>query len=931
MSSKNIKGITIEIGGDTTKLGKELEKTEKQSKSLQKELNGVNTLLKYDPKNVTLVQQKQELLNKSIETTKSKLDTLKATQAQVQAQFDKGEITEEQYRDFQREIVATEQKLKNLTDQAKDFAKQSASGLKDAGEKVQKFGNKTTEVGKSLMPLTAGITVVGATAVASMDAVDEGLDTIATKTGATGEQAKEFGEIYKEILGEIPAEFGDVGAAIGEINTRLDFTGNKLKVASTDFLKFAKVNGIDVNSSVQLVTRAMGDAGIAADDYASLLDMLTIAGQKSGISIDSLATNLAKYGAPMRALGIDTENAIAMFAGWEKAGVNTEIAFSGMKKAISNWGAAGKDSTKEFAKTLEEIKKCPDIASATTKAIEVFGAKAGPDLADAIKGGRFEFETYIEALKNSKGAVESTYGAIVDEVDDAQVASQNFKVSMHDLGETISKIVGPILKSLSEKLKAIMDKFNSLSPEAKQIIVTIAGIVAVVGPLIMLVGSIITGIGSLITAIGTIKTAVAGLTIVQNGLNLSFLACPITWIVLAIAALVAAFVVLWNKCEWFRNFWIGLWEGIKTALGTAWTWMQSVFNAIVTTISAWVENIKVFFTNLWNAITTIFSPVIEFFQNIFSTIWNCIVAFVTAFIESATNTWNTIMTIISPIIDFIQGIVETIWSIITSIINVIILAITAAWEGIKVILTPVIEFFQNIWNGIVNIFNIVATWFGNKFNEAWNNIKIAFSFMVSFFSGIWNGIVGIFNVVATWFGNKFKEAWNNIKNAFSAVGSFFSGIWNTITGIFTKIGTTVGDAIGGAFKNVVNSIISFAQNTINGFIRSINWAIGAINNIPGVNITPLRELNIPKLKVGMANVPYDNYLALLHKGERVLTAEENKNYNKNSNVNQVINNEGDFVFKVDKFYNNRKDDVKSIAQEMGFYEKQYKMARGGVQ
>ena len=126
MSSKNIKGITIEIGGDTTKLGKELEKTEKQSKSLQKELNGVNTLLKYDPKNITLVQQKQELLNKSIETTKSKLDTLKATQAQVQAQFDKGEITEEQYRDFQREIVATEQKLKNLTDQAKDFAKQSA-------------------------------------------------------------------------------------------------------------------------------------------------------------------------------------------------------------------------------------------------------------------------------------------------------------------------------------------------------------------------------------------------------------------------------------------------------------------------------------------------------------------------------------------------------------------------------------------------------------------------------------------------------------------------------------------------------------------------------------------------------------------------------------------------------------------------------------
>lgn len=850
MSSKNIKGITIEIGGDTTKLGKALENTEKQSKNLQTELKGVNTLLKYDPKNVTLIQQKQELLNKSIETTKNKLDTLKATQAQVQAQFDKGEITEEQYRDFQREIIATEQKLKSLTNQAKDFAKQTASGLKEAGEKIQNFGNKTTSIGKSLMPISAGITVVGATAVASMDAVDEGLDTIATKTGATGEQAKEFGEIYKQILGEIPAEFGDVGAAIGELNTRLDLTGDKLKVASTDFLKFAKVNGMDVNSSVQLVTRAMGDAGIAADDYADLLDMLTVAGQKSGISIDTLTTNLAKYGAPMRALGIDTQNAIAMFAGWEKAGVNTEIAFSGMKKAISNWGAAGKDSTKEFAKTLDEIRKCPDIASATTKAIEVFGAKAGPDLADAIKGGRFEFETYIEALNNSKGTIESTYSAIVDEVDDAQIASQNFKVSMHDLGETISKMIGPILKSLSEKLKAIMDKFNSLSPEVKQIIVTIGGIVAVIGPLLIIVGSIITGIGNLVTAIGTIKTAVAGLTIAQNGLNLSFLSCPITWIVLAIAGLIAAFAILWNKCEGFRNFWINLWQQIKTSLGIAGEWVKSVFNAI----------------------------------------WNCIVSFITSFVNGITNMWNTIVTVLSPIIDFVKGIVETLWSIITSIINVIVLAVTAAWEGIKVALTPVIQFFQNIWNGIVNIFSIVATWFGNKFTEAWNNIK----------------------------------------NAFSTVGSFFSGIWHTVTGIFTQIGVAVGNAIGGAFRSVVNSIINFAQNTINGFIRSINWAIGVINNIPGVSIKPLRELNIPKLKVGMANVPYDNYLALLHKGERVLTAEENKNYNKNSNVKQVVNNEGDFIFKVDKFYNNRKDDIKSIAQEMGFYEKQYKLARGGV-
>lgn len=165
---------------------------------------------------------------------------------------------------------------------------------------------------------------------------------------------------------------------VGEINTRLDFTGEQLRAASVQFLKFAKVNGADVNTAVQLVTRAMGDAGISADRYGEILDALTVAGQKSGISIDTLAGNLAKYGAPMRALGIDTKNAIAMFAGWEKAGVNTEIAFSGMKKAISTWGASGKDSTVEFQKTLAAIKSAPSIASATSMAIDVFRSESGP-------------------------------------------------------------------------------------------------------------------------------------------------------------------------------------------------------------------------------------------------------------------------------------------------------------------------------------------------------------------------------------------------------------------------------------------------------------------------------------------------------------------------------------------------------------------------
>lgn len=420
-----------------------------------------------------------------------------------------GEISQENYRNLQREIINTESKLKQLQVEASKWTTAGRS-IEEFGNKVSNISNKIDKIGTTLTTrLTLPIAGMVTTAITSMDAVDEGLDTIATKTGATGAAAKELQEIFKEVASKVPGEFGDIGAAVGEINTRLDFTGDKLKTASVEFLKFAKVNGTDVNTSVQLVTRAMGDAGIKADDYASLLDMLTVAGQKSGISIDALTTNLAKYGAPMRALGIDTKNAIAMFAGWEKAGVNTEIAFSGMKKAISNWGKAGKDSTKEFSKTLDEISKCPDIAQATTKAIEVFGAKAGPDLADAIKGGRFEFQKYVEALDSGSGTLESTYKQIVDEVDDTQLAMQNAKIAMHDAGEIAAKSLGPALLDLSKKFKSLMERFDKLSDKEKKQILNITLMVAAIGPCVKIIGTLGKTVGTGIKTVGSFSQAIA--------------------------------------------------------------------------------------------------------------------------------------------------------------------------------------------------------------------------------------------------------------------------------------------------------------------------------------------------------------------------------------------------------------------------------------
>ena len=896
MASK-IQGITVEIGGDTTKLGNALKSVNTQSKTLQTELKGVNSLLKMDPSNVTLLKQKQDLLNQSIDNCKEKLEKLRSTQQQVQEQFDKGEITEEQYRDFQREIVSTENKLKSLENESKSFGSVGAQQVAVVGKEVQDLGSKVTAVGKGFSVVSAGIVAVGTASVGAFKEVDEGADIAIKATGAVGEQAKEIEKSYQNVASSIVGDFSDIGASLGEVNTRFGFTGQELEECTTQFIKFGEVTGADVTNAVQKVSRYMGDAGINSSEYSKVLDNLTVACQASGISMDALTETLVSYGAPMRALGFETEESIAIFSQWEKAGVNTSIAFSGMKTAISNWSSEGKDAREEFKKTLEEIKNCPDIASATTKAIEAFGKKAGPDLADAIKGGRFEYEDFLKLLQNSEGQLDGTYDEVIDGADDAKLAMQNMKLALSEIGNTIMTMLSPIIQKVSEYIKQFAEKWRNLSPEVQKVIVIIGGLVAAIGPVLIIIGKVMSSIGlimtngpQLVTMFGTIKTALSGV--------FSFItAHPV---ILVITAIIAAVTLLWNKCEWFRNLVIGLFDTIKNALSTAWDSIKAVWDFV-----------QPYFVALWEGIKASLQPVIDAVMGAFQAAWEFIKAI-----------W-----------DFVQPYFATLWEnikIIFSVVgNVIGGFFQTAWDVVKNIWNAVTGYFKAIFDTIKGIFSAVTEVFRGNFSGAWEAIKGIVNTWQQYFQNIWNGIKNIFGSVVNFFKNSFQSAWDGIKSIFNNVRGFFQGIWNTIKNIFTSIGTTIGNAIGGAFKNVVNSIINFAQNTINGFIRSINWAIGLINNIPGVNISKIRELNIPRLKVGMDNVPYDNYLALLHKGERVLTAEENKKYGKGNTDTNVNQNEYNFNLNIEKFENNRKQDVQELAEELGFYHKKYILAKGG--
>ena len=426
--------------------------------------------------------------------------------------------------------------------------------LEEMANKVQKVADKMTAAGGAITKgLTAPIAALGVASGAAWKELDEAYDGIAAGTGAVGEALDDLQNSFDNVYGSFQADSASTSIAIADINTRFGFTGAVLEKCAIKFLKFAEVNNTDVSTAIEKVSRHMGDAGLDASEYATVLDALTAASQGSGIAVDTLAENLTKYGAPMRALGFTTQESIALFAQWEKVGVNTEIAFSGMKKSISNWSAEGKDAKEEFKKMLAEIEAAPNIASATAKAIEVFGAKAGPDLADAIQGGRFSIESFLQVVEGSEGQLEATFEAMQDAPDKATIALNNLKIAGADLADVALTSLAPTLEDIVELVKEFTGWFQNLDEDTKEMIIKMALFAASIGPVILMLGKMAGGISSVVTLLTKLGPVLTATRTGIASVNAVLTKYPIFLVIGAIAAIITSMIHLYNTCDWFKE------------------------------------------------------------------------------------------------------------------------------------------------------------------------------------------------------------------------------------------------------------------------------------------------------------------------------------------------------------------------------------------
>lgn len=803
--ANRIKGITVEIGGDTTGLDKALKGVNSTIKNTQSQLRDVNRLLKLDPSNAKLLAQKQQLLQKEIAGTSEKLNALKEADKQAKIQLENGELGQDKYDALQREIIETEHSLKALEEEAKKVPSALSVSLQDAGDKIKEIGDKTSEVGNGLFThITAPIVAMGAASLSAFNEVDKGMDTIVQKTGSSGAALAEMQNSMNSLATSIPTDFETAGAAIGEVNTRFGLTGQALEDLSGKFIKFAELNNMDVSTAVDNTQKVISAFGLSAEDAGALLDTMNAVGQRTGISMDTLAKSMITNSASLQQLGFSASDTANFLGNVEMSGADTSQVMTGLTKALSNATKDGKSMKEALAEIQESMVNAGSETEGLQAAYELFGKKAGASIYQACKNGSLSFQELGTSLKDNIGNVERTFDETLDPIDKFKTSMNSLKIVGADVGNSLMTVLQPMLEKFSDTMKSLSEKWNGLSPGMQQAIVKIALIAAAIGPMLVMIGNVITAVGTITSALGGLiallggtatattavgvaggastagtaaaGTAAGGAAVGFSALNLSLL--PIIAIIAAIIAAVVAIIAIiknWGAIsEWFKGVWEnvtetvtnlwqsiadffrGLWDGLVQAFKNVWNTIKNVLTValmfIVELIKGYFslitlpfrliwENCKGTISSVWKNIKTVVSTVMTAIAKLITTIMTGISTFMTSI-------WNAIKMVISTVINAIL-------SIITTILNSIKTVVTTVWNTIKTVISTVVD---GVKMKVETVFQAVSGTLSSIFNGIKNTAV-----------SVWNGIK---NAIIT----PIEQAKNKVKAMVDAIKGFFSGL-----------------------------------------------------------------------------------------------------------------------------------------------------------
>lgn len=354
-------------------------------------------------------------------------------------------------------------------------------------------------IGKTLTAtVTAPIMAAAAASVAAFNSVDSALDDVAIRTGATGESLQEMQDIATDIATSMPVSWGDVGEAVGEINTRFGLTGEELDDLSRDFLRFARINNQNVASSVDNVSRVVAGFGLEASDATDILDMLNVVGQRTGEDVGQLSEALATNAGTFAAMGLSAEEAASFMADASLAGLTTQQAMTGLRSAINYASNEGMDLADVFQMVSEN-------SDDTGLAMDVFGTRAGAAIGNAVANGTISLTDFESTLGDFSGSVETTFNETLDPIDELTTTLNSLKELGYELVDAFGPVISQVADTVIPIIQQVTDAWKELDPETQQAIINIALIAAAIGPIILIASKFIGAfqtIGGALSSVG---------------------------------------------------------------------------------------------------------------------------------------------------------------------------------------------------------------------------------------------------------------------------------------------------------------------------------------------------------------------------------------------------------------------------------------------
>ena len=668
------------------------------------------------------------------------------------------------------------------------------------------------EVEESMRAVNMLMDQFGITGEEAFNLIAQGAQNGLDKNGDLLDSINEYSVHYKQLGFDAEDFFNSLenGTAAGT------FSVDKLGDAMKEFGIRVREGGDDVNTalaSMGLVVQGVGEKQLDAyNKNIESLDKLNAKIAKGGTEAQMQAWNEEKKILEQKIK--DYENEVEI-----RGELNDKIKaqYGDLYEKIGNGGDEAKEATNDILNALFALE---DPIQQNTYGVALFGTMwedLGAEGVRALMDVNGEADKTSETLHEIDAIKYNDLGSAFEEI------SRIIKV---DLLQPIMNELEPTIKSFVDWLKS--DAIPWLIENGDKIIATVAGIGAAFAAF-----KVVTIIQNIIGALSMLIPVIKSVGIAQAALNLIMAANPVGLIVAAIAGLVTAFVVLWNKSEAFREFWIGLWEQIKETT-------KSVINAVVQ-----------FFTGLWDGITSAAGTAAEFISDIWTGISEFLGGIWDGISAAAGAAWDKIKTFFAPATEWFTKLFKSVKDSFDSVINVIIGLAKGCWEIIKRVFSVVGDWFntnviqpvsksfggmwdkistaaKTTWDAIKSVFNVVSKWFNDMvvkpvttfFGDMWDKVKTGAA-------AAWDGITSVFGVVVDWFREKFSAAWQAVKDVFSTGGEIFSGIK---------------DGIVSAFTTVVNTIIRGINKIITIPFNAINEMLNKIRDISILDIQPFKDL-----------------------------------------------------------------------------------------